>query len=249
MYIDLLGQSNFLNINIKAIKIFGLQGAAYLAAIIDFLSVEAAKAKNNLNTAIQADGSFIIDRTLIKVRTGLTLEDQYNIDLGITNTGIITIHPDNPDRLFCNIQLYISAITSENPDELLKVADAVKATKGAAKEAKKNYMSAAVKNSIIETDLDILEKLKAWVDSMFESKGGVNKQTVKVFQETLDNYTSDKAIKLKIIDIAIMNAYRDASWAINIFKKSLTSSFSNTPATRIGSQQKIGAKVKNDVTF
>ncbi len=253
MYINLLGQSNFLNINTRAIKVFGLQAAAYLTAIIDYLSIEADKAKKEQASAVQADGSFVLNRLLIQEKTSLSLEDQYGLDAGISNTGIIRVHPDNADRLFCNIQTYISVITSENPDELVKVSDALKATRGTAKETKKNYMAAAVKNSIVEADFEILEKLKSWVDSMYESKGGVNKQAVKVFQDTLNAYTQDKVIKIKILDIAIMRAYRDASWAIEVYKKSLTPSYNNKvikqPATRIGGEQKIGVAVKNDISF
>jgi hypothetical protein len=38
---------------------------------------------------------------------------------------------------------------------------------------------------------------------------------VQVFEKTVTDYTTNKAIRLQIIEIATVNSYKDATWAIN----------------------------------
>jgi hypothetical protein len=41
------------------------------------------------------------------------------------------------------------------------------------------------------------------------------KAVVQLFEKTVAEYTTDKALRLKIIEIATINSFRDATWAIN----------------------------------
>jgi hypothetical protein len=41
------------------------------------------------------------------------------------------------------------------------------------------------------------------------------KAVVQLFEKTVTSYTNDKGLRLKIIEIAIVNSYKDATWAIN----------------------------------
>jgi hypothetical protein len=41
------------------------------------------------------------------------------------------------------------------------------------------------------------------------------KAVVQLFEKTITEYSHNKAIRLKIIEIATVNSYRDATWAIN----------------------------------
>jgi hypothetical protein len=41
------------------------------------------------------------------------------------------------------------------------------------------------------------------------------KAVVQVFEKTVTQYTTDRALRLKIIEIATTNSYKDATWAIS----------------------------------
>ena len=68
---------------------------------------------------------------------------------------------------------------------------------------------------------------------------------VQLFEKTVTEYTNDKAIRLKIIEIATTNSYRDATWAIN---KLPQFGIRFTPAVNIPTQ-KVCTGTSENVTF
>ena len=70
------------------------------------------------------------------------------------------------------------------------------------------------------------------------------KAVVQVFEKTITEYTTNKAIRLKIIEIATTNSYKDATWAIN----KLDSRFKN-PGTFIGVPQKQNVGIDPNSVF
>ena len=70
------------------------------------------------------------------------------------------------------------------------------------------------------------------------------KAVVQLFEKTVTEYMADKATKLKIIEIATVNSYKDATWAIN----RLNSTRPSTVATKLP-EQKICKGVSDNITF
>ena len=66
-----------------------------------------------------------------------------------------------------------------------------------------------------------------------------------MFEQTVTNYTPDKAKRLKIIEIATTNSYKDATWAISRLSNARTTW--NTSTTKLP-EQKICTGV-SDTTF
>ena len=62
---------------------------------------------------------------------------------------------------------------------------------------------------------------------------------------TVTEFSSDKATRLKIIEIATVNSYRDATWAIN---KLPSAGFKQT-GTAESSVQKICTGVSDSISF
>jgi hypothetical protein len=77
------------------------------------------------------------------------------------------------------------------------------------------------------------------------------KAVVELFVKTIREYTQDKVAQLRIIEIATIHAYKDASWAINIYDRETKPRFTQTRITAPTptSDQKIGTAVKSDVSF
>jgi hypothetical protein len=72
------------------------------------------------------------------------------------------------------------------------------------------------------------------------------KAVVQLFEKTVTEYTTDKATRLKVIEIATINSYRDATWAIS--RISNPTSFRTSPTTKLP-EQKICTGVSDNVTF
>jgi hypothetical protein len=70
------------------------------------------------------------------------------------------------------------------------------------------------------------------------------KAVVQLFEQTVTQYNSNKATQLKIIEIATINSYKDATWAIN---KLYNPSKFTSPVTKLP-EQKICTGV-SDETF
>ena len=103
-----------------------------------------------------------------------------------------------------------------------------------------------MKKAILETDTELRSAYERWVDGMIDAANcRFTKAVVQLFEKTVTEYTQDKATRLKIIEIATVNSYRDATWAIN---KLSSPGLRQSPATKLPSQ-KIGTSVSDTVTF
>jgi hypothetical protein len=106
----------------------------------------------------------------------------------------------------------IEIITDEDTNKLKKTS----AVKKDEKAAKLEGMKATMKRAIVETDLELRAAYERWVDGMLDAANcRFTKAVVQVFEQTVTNYTPDKAKRLRIIEIATANSYKDATWAIN----------------------------------
>ena len=68
------------------------------------------------------------------------------------------------------------------------------------------------------------------------------KAVVQLFEQTVTEYTKDRTLRLKIIEIATINSYKDANWALN----RLSSTRPTTVATKLP-EQKICTGVSTEV--
>jgi hypothetical protein len=104
-----------------------------------------------------------------------------------------------------------------------------------------------MKRFIQEQDPELRSAYEQWIEGMVDAANcKFTKAVVQLFEKTVTDYTPDKSKQLKIIEIATINSYKDASWAIN--------RLSNTRAgVRINSgsaaTQKVCTGTAENVTF
>lgn len=235
MYVDLMAQENYININKKLMTIVGRDTAIYWTELMNVIKKVIKKKK------FDEQGFFTVDRSFIYEQTTLTLEEQLSCDAVLRRVGALEQAPDNTDLIRVNIETVVALITSEDTKALNEVVKKAKVKKTDSSEAKKQCVKAALKNGIVEPDVDILNAMRDWVESIL-SKNFLTKKVIEVFQNTVRSYSSDKAVQLKIIELATIHAYKDASWAINLYQKD------RKPATRLA-EQKIASTVRSDVGF
>ena len=231
MYLDLFDE---LRLNKRLVKIAGFEVAAYWAELQSILKQVVKK-----QTADE-QGFFPLDRDYVERETTLNINKQLKCEEKLVSLGVIMKDPDNPNRLAISVANMVEVITDEDTTKLKKTG----AVKQDAKAAKIAGMKATMKKAILETDTELRAAYERWVDGMIDAANcRFTKAVVQLFEKTVTEYTTDRSLRLKIIEIATVNSFRDATWAINRIYN--TGKF--TTATKLP-EQKICTGV-SDTTF
>ena len=203
MYLDLFDE---LRLNKRLIKLAGFEVAAYWAELQSVLKQVVKK-----QTADE-HGFFSLDREYIERETTLTINKQLKCEEKLLSFGVIDKDPNDPNRICLSVHGIIEVITDEDTKKLKK---ATKAAKEEAKAAKTEGIKQNMKRFIIEQDPEIKSAYEQWIDGMVDAANcKFTKAVVQLFEKTVTAYTTDKATRLKIIEIATASSYRDANWAI-----------------------------------
>lgn len=233
MYLDLYDE---LRLNKRLVKLVGFEVAAYWSELQSILKQVIKK-----RTADEF-GFFTLDREYVERETTLTLTKQLKCEAKLIELGVIAKDPENPNRLAISIHGMIEIITDEDTKKLKKTS-AIKKDEKAAKIA---GIKSNMKKALVETDADLRKAYELWVDGMVDAANcRFTKAVVQLFEKTVTEYTTDKNKRLKIIEIATTNSYRDATWAIN---KLTGSGFRQTAATKLP-EQKICTGTSSNVVF
>lgn len=233
MYLDLFDD---LKLNKKLIKISGFEVAAYWAELQSILKQVVKK-----GTADER-GFFTLDRDFMERETTLSLTKQLKCDEELVRMGVAMKDQENPNRLAISVENMIEIITNEDTKKLKKT----KAVQHDEKAAKIAGIKANMKKAILETDLDVRAAYERWIDGMIDAANcRFTKAVVQLFEKTVTEYTNDRTLRIKIIEIATTNSYKDATWAINrIYNPSKFTSL----ATKLP-EQKICSGVSDEITF
>lgn len=235
MYLELFDE---LRLNKKLIKLTNFEVAAYWAELQSILKQVVKK-----GTADEK-GFFTLDRDFMERETTLNINKQLKCDEKLITMGVVLKDPDNPNRLAISVENMIEIITDEDTKKLRK---STKTTKADEKAAKVAGIKATLKKAILEDDIELRAAYERWVDGMVDAQNcRFTKAVIQVFEKTVTEYTKDKSLRLRIIEIATANSYRDATWAIN--KIYNPSKFTQQAATKLP-EQKICTGVSNNVVF
>ena len=233
MYLDLFDE---LRLNKRLVKLAGFEVAAYWAELQSILKQVVKK-----QTADE-HGFFILDRDFVERETTLTVSKQLKCDEKLISLGVMIRDNTNPNRIAIAVNGMVAIITDEDTTKLKKT----KAVKTDEKAAKIAGIKATMKRAILETDVELRAAYERWIDGMIDAANcRFTKAVVQLFEKTVTEYTTDKSLRLKIIEIATASSYRDATWAIN---KLSNNKFRNTMATNLPAQ-KICSGTADNVTF
>ncbi len=221
MYLDLYDE---LRLNKRLVKLAGFDVAAYWAELQSILKQVVKKKTADEN------GFFTLDREYVERETTLTITKQFKCEEKLVAMGVIMKDPDNPNRLTISVQNMIEIISDEDTKKLKKTS----AVKKDEKAAKLEGMKLTMKKALLETDLELRAAYERWVDGMIDAANcKFTKAVVQLFEQTVSNYTPDKAKRLRIIEIATANSYKDANWAIS----RLSSTRTATVAAKLPAQK------------
>jgi hypothetical protein len=231
MYLDLFDE---LRLNKRLVKLAGFEVAAYWAELQSILKQVVKK-----QTADE-HGFFNLDRDYIERETTLTLNKQLKCDDKLMTLGVMLKDQENPNRIAIAVNGMVAVIAEEDTTKLKKTS-AVKKDEKAAKIA---GMKITMKKAILETDPELRAAYERWVEGMIDAANcRFTKAVIQLFEKTVTEHTADKNLRLKIIEIATVNSYKDATWAIN----RVTGFRASTPPRFTEQKQYTG--VSNNVTF
>ena len=232
MYLDLFDE---LRLNKRLVKLAGFEVAAYWAELQSVLKQVVKK------QTMDEQGFFLLDRNYIERETTLTVNKQLKCEEELIELGALLRDAENPNRIAIGVNAMVAVITGEDTTKLKKSGK----SSADEKAAKIEGIKATMKKALVETDPEVRAAYERWIDGMIDAANcRFTKAVVQVFEKTITEYTTNKAIRLKIIEIATTNSYKDATWAIN----KLDSRFKN-PGTFIGVPQKQNVGIDPNSVF
>ena len=203
MYLDLFDE---LKLNKRLVKIAGFEVAAYWAELQSILKQVVKK-----GTADE-HGFFTLDRDFMERETTLTIAKQLKCDEKLMSLGVLLKDPENLNKISIAVNGMVAVITDEDTTKLKKTGK----TSADAKAAKIAGIKATMKKAIIDTDYNTRLAYERWIDGMVDAQNcKFTKAVVQLFEKTVTEYTQDRDLRIKIIEIATTNSYKDATWAIN----------------------------------
>jgi hypothetical protein len=203
LYLDLFDE---IRLNKKLVKLAGFEVAAYWAELQSILKQVVKK------QTMDELGFFILDRDFVERETTLSISKQLKCDEKLLSLGVMMKDPENPNRIAIAVNGMVAVITDEDTNKLKKSGK----TSADAKAAKIAGIKSTMKKAILTTDPDLVFAYGQWIDGMIDAQNcKFTKAVVQLFEKTVSQYTTDKQTQLKIIEIATINSYKDATWAIN----------------------------------
>jgi hypothetical protein len=234
LYLDLFDE---LRLNKRLVKIAGSEVAAYWAELQSILKQVVKK------STADEHGFFILDREYVERETTLTVTKQLKCDEKLISLGVMLKDNTDPNRIAIAVNGMVAVITDEDTTKLKKTGK----TTADAKAAKVAGIKTNMKRAIFTQDAALREAYERWIDGMIDAANcKFTKAVVQVFEKTVTEYTPDKSTQLKIIEIATINSYKDATWAIN---KLRSPSLFGKPPVMNQPEQKICTGVSDSITF
>lgn len=241
MLLDIMSPYSCLQVNTKMINIFGLNVAAYWAELLNIYPRVIKKKKEEV---IQANGFFTIDREYIRQRTSLDISEQTKCDKVLINVGALAVDENDSNSICISLNTMFEILTEDDLATIAEIQKKAKSKKSTAKATKQDMIKFNLKKAIKETDEEIKTAYYNWIDSILDGNNFLTKQVVEIFESTIQAFSTVKAIKLKIIEIAIVRGYKNADWAINIYNKDFKKS-----GTFIGVEQKQNVGIDPNSSF
>lgn len=207
--IEFLNQNKYRQFNIDIAKILDLNTAIYLNELL-YLNDNILDIKFNVDT-ISNDTTLTLDQQ----NTCKSVLERLNIL--ISNESTYSISDENLQEV-----LNVKSKTGMN-----KIKHAVSNVTTGGKLTARQKQCNDLKNKLNCSNQELLEAYQDWIDGVYANpKGFLSIRAISIFQKTVDEFAKgDLDLALKIIDIATVGGYRDATWAINLFNKEYAAEF------------------------
>jgi len=211
-------QTNSYNLNIA--KVFGINASVFLSC----LNVEYERQIRD--RALNANNTMAKSRAEIYARTALDDAKQNEVEVALTECGVLTTKPlqnvPNKNYYILNEEQLVKIMQAENPGEIIgeeKAKQFIKPTRVEPTSKRKTHII-ALKKKINMEDPVIQQYFVDWIDAVYSNpKGFLSLSGVVMSQQELLAYTQDQDKQIAILKIAIKGGMRDMTWAIEQYEK------------------------------
>ena len=218
MLIDLISTDNMISFNIKIAEVLGLNTAIYLNELMN-IAMKAVRKKK-----LVADKFFIVDRSYVKSRTTISLEEQLAIDKKMVQMNIIQKANGGADEdsIYVDFELLAKMLSTDDEATLAKIGNraAVKTlstpgSKITAREREKELM----KTYITVTHPELRQAFMDWIDGVYAQKNqNLSRKAVTACQQNVDKRANgDLDVALKILEIGTIYGHRNIDVSIDIY--------------------------------
>lgn len=216
MLTDLMCTDNYAMFNIKVATVMGLHAAVYVNEILNITQKAQQKRK-------VVNGYVTIDRDYVHRRTTIFPEEQITIDKKLVGIGVLSVAEDNPDNIQLSVDTLANLVAADDANLLkrvTKLTEVKSVVQSSTKMSMRQKTILELKDFIKCSNDELLNAYRDWVDGVYANpKGYLSKRAIIVFQRDVDEFArGDLDLALKIIEIATINGWRCAEWAINAFK-------------------------------
>lgn len=223
MLTDLMCTDNYAMFNVKVANVMGLHAAVYVNEILNI--TQKAQQKRKI-----VDGYVTIDRDYVHRRTTIFPEEQISIDKKLVGIGVLSVAENNPDNIQLSVDTLANLVAADDANLLKKVTkltEVKSVVQSSTKMSMRQKTILELKDFIKCSNEELLNAYRDWVDGVYANpKGYLSKRAIIVFQRDVDEFArGDLDLALKIIEIATINGWRCAEWAINTFKKDYAKDF------------------------
>ena len=223
MLTDLMCTDNYAMFNVKVANVMGLHAAVYVNEILNI--TQKAQQKRKI-----VDGYVTIDRDYVHHRTTIFPEEQISIDKKLVGIGVLSVAENNPDNIQLSVDTLANLVAADDANLLRKVTkltEVKSVVQSSTKMSMRQKTILELKDFIKCSNEELLNAYRDWVDGVYANpKGYLSKRAIIVFQRDVDEFArGDLDLALKIIEIATINGWRCAEWAINTFKKDYAKDF------------------------
>ena len=213
MLIDMLSTSNYVSYNVNIASKLGLHVAVYLSELINIDSKAIRKGK------ITDEGCIKVDRHYITSRTTLSENEQREIEFKLVDLGILALSPTEQNEVALDLNRLSMLLMTDDAETLKEIRKITKSAKPEKLTARRREFD-KLKDNLVCYDDDLRVAFCDWIDGVYANpKGFLSDKAVEVFVGTVNDFAKgNKEVAYKVIEIATINGYRDANWAITKFK-------------------------------
>lgn len=245
MLTDLMCTDNYAMFNVKVANVMGLHAAVYVNEILNI--TQKAQQKRKI-----VNGYVTIDRDYVHRRTTIFPEEQISIDKKLVGIGVLSVAEDNPDNIQLSVDTLANLVAADDAcllKKVTKLTEVKSVVQSSTKMSMRQKTILELKDFIKCSNEELLNAYRDWVDGVYANpKGYLSKRAIIVFQRDVDEFArGDLDLALKIIEIATINGWRCAEWAINSFKKDYAKDFYATYTQTVPSPLQRSVSLSDEV--
>ena len=193
-------------------KICGVKSAAFLSYL--------------WNTAKEDFSDITMERTDIINATGLTDDEQIDVEKSLSTSGIITVtqYKGNPSKSHYAFHedVFNSLMSSQNFLETLEISAEAPKKEAPRKNSRQKFVCSLKAGLLGLTSPIVHQYLCDWIDAVYANpKNCLSHQGVRLCVNDLINFSDVDDVRISIIKIAIKRGWRDLNWAIEDYRKNM----------------------------